>query len=253
LGIAKPSACDNGFFIPKGVARLQDKALKRKFIFSLMLLMVSLGLFVFSSYAWFTGKFERWINAEVGFVDVDIIPYFEDDVLGLVPADDIIEAKVEIETGVYKPGVYEINIVSGISPNYFEDFRLKVEVSSNVDTYLRIKIYEQLTLTYINYDNSVTELSVLIDGFMPFNYELDDWHDNREIDNYLYYKYPVQRDGVDDPLELWLIDSYFTGENFANYSPGYSLQIAFQIEAVQAFQGPENVWELTETPWGGTW
>ncbi|NLZ61678.1 MAG: hypothetical protein GX904_02650, partial [Acholeplasmataceae bacterium] len=230
-----------------------EKALKRKLVFSLSLLVISIALFVFSSYAWFTGKYEKWINAEVGFVDVDLLVYFENDEGELVPANEILESRVEVESGVYKPGVYEINIVSGISPNYFEDFRLKIEVSSNVGTYLRIKLYEQLTLTYINYDNSITELSVLIDGFMPFNYDLNNWHDNREIDNYLYYKSPVEREGVDDPLEIWLIESYFSEQNFANYSPGYSLQMTFQIEAVQAIEGPEKIWGMSETPWGTSW
>ncbi len=237
----------------KEVVRMQAKELRRKMLLSLALLVFSLCLFVFSSYAWFTGKFSEWLNAEVGFVDVDMLVYFEDDVLGLVPADDVPDAKVEITTGVYKPGIYEINIISNQSANYFEDFRLKLEIKSNVDTYFRIKIYEQLTLTYLNYDNSITELSVLIDGFMPFNYELDNWHDNREIDNYLYYKNPVRRVGVDDPLEIWLISEYFEGQNFANYSLGYSLQIAFSVEAIQAHQGPDKVWGLTETPWGTTW
>lgn len=235
------------------MAKLEEKALKRKLVFSLSLLVISIALFVFSSYAWFTGKYEKWINAEVGFVDVDLLVYFENDEGELVPANEILESRVEVESGVYKPGVYEINIVSGISPNYFEDFRLKIEVSSNVGTYLRIKLYEQLTLTYINYDNSITELSVLIDGFMPFNYDLNNWHDNREIDNYLYYKSPVEREGVDDPLEIWLIESYFSEQNFANYSPGYSLQMTFQIEAVQAIEGPEKIWGMSETPWGTSW
>jgi hypothetical protein len=235
------------------VAKLEEKALKRKLVFSLSLLVISIALFVFSSYAWFTGKYEKWINAEVGFVDVDLLVYFENDEGELVPANEILESRVEVESGVYKPGVYEINIVSGISSNYFEDFRLKIEVSSNVGTYLRIKLYEQLTLTYINYDNSITELSVLIDGFMPFNYDLNNWHDNREIDNYLYYKSPVEREGVDDPLEIWLIESYFSDQNFANYSPGYSLQMTFQIEAVQAIEGPEKIWGMSETPWGTSW
>ena len=112
------------------MAKLEEKALKRKLVFSLSLLVISIALFVFSSYAWFTGKYEKWINAEVGFVDVDLLVYFENDEGELVPANEILESRVEVESGVYKPGVYEINIVSGISSNYFEDFRLKIEVSS---------------------------------------------------------------------------------------------------------------------------
>ena len=160
---------------------------------------------------------------------------------------------MEVAPGVPKTGVYLINIVSSASSNYFEDFRLSVNVLSNVDTYLRVKIYEQLTLTYTNFEGIVTELSILHDEYMPFNYDTTNWYDNREIDNYIYYKFPVKRIDASNALVVGIISSYFSGQSFSNYPPGYSLQIAFSIEAIQAISGPENVWKLATPPWGGTW
>lgn len=218
-------------------------------LFSLAVLVFSLSLFVFSSYAWFTGKFEEWINAEVGFVEVELNAYFDDGVGDPVPA-------VEAETinGVKKPGVYEINIVSSQSDTFFEDFRLYFNIKSNVDTYFRVKIYEQLTLKVENYDGSITELSILIDGYMPFNYETDNWYfDNRDIDDYIYYTQKVKRTSAEVPLPIGLIESYFAEGNFPVYALNYTLQIAVSIEAVQAEGGPEENWNLMETPWGTSW
>ncbi|MDP3130722.1 MAG: hypothetical protein Q8N15_05240, partial [Bacillota bacterium] len=77
-------------------------------------------------------------------------------------------------------------------------------------------------------------------------------HDNRTIDNYLYYMNPVQRVNETTSLDIGLITQYALA-SFAVYSPGYSLQIAFSVEAVQAAGGPENVWILATPPWGGSW
>lgn len=236
----------------KEVVIMPEKSLKRKMLFSLALLVFSLLLFVFSSYAWFTGKFEDLVNVEVGFVQVDMNVYFDDGVT-TYPATE-----VEIAEGVYKPGIYEVDIASPASFNYFENLRVYIEVSSNVDTYFRIKIYEQLTLTYLNLDDSITELSTLIDGYMPFDYQLTDleenliWYDNRIFDDYFYYMDPVIRNSESEPMEIGLITSFSSG-SFGTYPIGYSLQIGFSVEAVQALDGPEQVWSLLETPWEISW
>lgn len=232
----------------KEVVIMPETGLKRKMLFSLALLVFSLFLFVFSSYAWFTGKFQDYINAEVGFVEVDLDLYFEDESLQRYEAEE-----VEIAVGVFKPGIYEVSIDNAGAFNFFENLRVDLTVSSNVNTYFRIKIFEQLTLTYLNFDDSITELSILIDGYMPFDYQVTDWFDNRAIDDYIYYKLPVQRTGESVPMQIGLITAYFTGESFGEYPIGYSLQIGFSVEAVQASNGPVNVWGLDLTPWDTSW
>ncbi len=294
------------------------KLMRKKVFGSFLLLVFSLALFIFSTYAYFTDLFTDTITGEIGFVDVDLEAYFVDPTLGVVEATEIVVDSTNVATsslisfsgttisssgstdlsvyssgdkiridgsvsndGIYtvtgttttsaldveetlatestgasvttdlvvtKPGVYFINIISNEGENFFENFRIKVLVNSNVDTYFRVKIYEQLTLIYTDYQGQVTELSILFDGQMPFDYDLTNWHDNRTLDNYMYYKTAVQRDGVGDPFEIGLIAGY-TLDDFIVYSPGYSLQIAFSIEAVQSNGGPENVWGLAKPPW----
>ncbi len=299
-------------------------AMKKRVFGSLVVLIFSLALFVFSTYAYFTGMFEEAFSGEVGFVDVDLNAYFDDGLGGHIPAEEVVDestnqmtgtdvaftaststitstaldlsvfvagdkirvagstsndsiyvvtgtpttnsltvtgtlsdesagASVTLDKVVTKPGVYYINIVSGGNDYFFEDFRLIIDVNSNVDTYMRIKIYEQLTLIYTDYQGEVTELTILFDGYMPFNYDLNNWYDNRTYDNYIYYTNAVQRTNETTPMEIGLISSYFSGQTFNTYAPGYSLQIAFSIEAVQSDGGPENVWDLATPPWGGTW
>lgn len=175
----------------------------------------------------------------------------------LVVIEDLVDegalANITIDKVITKPGVYYVNIVSAGNDSYFEDFRLIIDVYSSVDTYLRVKIYEQLTLTYVDYQGDETELSILFDGYMPFKYNTTNWYDNRNSDNYLYYKNATQRINESTPTEIPLIEDYFSGQNYSTYPVGYSLQIAFSIEAVQAVQGPEQVWGLATKPWGGDW
>jgi hypothetical protein len=163
--------------------------------------------------------------------------------------DESIGASITIDEVITKPGVYYVNIVSSGNESFFEDFRLIVNVYSSLGTYLRVKMYEQLTLTYTDYQGNVTELSILFDGYMPFKYNTTNWYDNRTNDNYLYYKSPVERINDSTPTELPLISEYFSDQDYETSSPGYSLQIAFSIEAVQVDGGPEEVWDLGTKPW----
>lgn len=224
-------------------------SIKKRILWSIIVLFLTLSLFVFVTYAWFTGMFEDSVTAQMGFVQADINAYFDDGQGGQIAADE-----VEIALGVYKPGVYFINITSASNADFFDDFRLFIDVYSNVDTYIRIKILEQLTLKYTDYLGKETELSILTDQYMPFNYDVGTttWYDNRTIDNYMYYKTPVQRIDGSTPLQIGLIPAA-PSEAFATYSIGYTLQVAFSIEAVQASGGPENVWQLATPPWGGNW
>ncbi|MBN2877945.1 MAG: hypothetical protein JXL85_09880 [Bacilli bacterium] len=300
------------------------ETMRRRVIGSFVILLFSLSLFIFATFAYFTDMFTDTFSGEVGFVEVNLRAYFDDGLGGQIPAqkvviesfdsatssdvsfsssthtisstnidlsvysdgdtirvqnstsndgqytvsgtptanalivvedltDETAGASITLDNVVTKPGVYFINVVSSGNDYFFEDFRLVIDVLSNVNTYLRIKIYEQLTLIYTDYRGEVTELSILFDGFMPFNYDLNNWYDNRIYDNYIYYTSPIQRINETTPTEIGLISSYFSGEDFNTYSPGYSLQIAFSIEAIQSDGGPENVWDLTTPPWGGNW
>ena len=94
-------------------------------------------------------------------------------------------------------------------------------------------------------------MSILFDGYMPFKYNATNWYDNRTNDNYMYYKIPVERINETTPTELPLISEYFSTQDYETSSPGYSLQIAFSIEAVQIDGGPEEVWDKTTKPWDG--
>ena len=218
-------------------------------IISLALLVFSVSLFVVSSYAWFTGKYEQWFHGEIGFVSVEMDVFFDDGIGDPIPAIEVVTID-----DVVKPGVYEINITSNQSDYFFEDFRLYFNVKSNVETYFRVKLYEELTLRVENFDGTITELSILIDGYMPFNYEETNWYFlNRDIDDYIYYTQKVTRSSASEPLSVPLIMSYFAEENFPLYALNYSLQLAISIEAVQADGGPEENWGLRTTPWGTTW
>jgi len=236
-----------------GVMRVVVFDLKKRILISLVLLTFSMSLFVLATWSWFTQLIEAEETYTVGHVEVEIDPYF------LVYNDvtfqyDRVEATlVQISTTplIEKPGVYFINIVNNGSQFFFENFRLDVIIKSSVDTYFRIKIYEQLTLTYLNYQGTYTELSILNNEYMPFDYDLTNWFDHRNFDDFLYYKEPVKRTSALEPLVISLIPDY-TLSSFPIYDAGYSLQIAFALEAVQSYGGPENEWGLALNPWDGT-
>lgn len=223
--------------------------LVRKLIFavlSIILLLVT-TILIGVSFAWFTDQETITYDGEMGFVEADIDVYFDDGLGGRIEAEE-----VEISVLISKEGVYRINITDQSTDFFIEDLRIDVIVSSNIDTYLRIKIYEQLTFIYDN-DGETNELAVYYEEGVDLNYNLTSWYDNRIFDNYLYYQNTVKRINETTPQVISLVGSYYQGQSFDTRSPGYSLQMAFAIEGVQAEGGPENVWEQATPPWGGTW
>ncbi|MFP4478254.1 MAG: hypothetical protein ACLFPM_02330 [Candidatus Izemoplasmatales bacterium] len=223
---------------------------KNYFIFSMTFLLIVVSAFVFISYAWFTQQENVHFESQMGLVDVDINVFFEDETLGQVPAQEVV---IDETNNITKPGVYYVNITSSNADYFVEDLRINIDVSSSVDTYFRITIFEQLTFIYTDVSGNTNELSVLYEDALQLNYDFSDWYDNRTFDNHLYYMNPVKRINETTPLTIHLVDSYFADENYETKGPGYSLQLAFSIEAVQSDGGPENVWGLTTPPWGGDW
>jgi len=224
--------------------------MKQKTIISLIFVLLTfiITLVIGVSLAWFTGQEQMTYQGEMGFVDVDIDVFFEDEFGTRTEAQE-----VEIDPSTSKTGVYRINITSNTADFFIEDLRVDVIVKSNIDTYFRVEIYEQLTFLYLDSSDVLNEMTVPYEEGVDLNYNLTNWYDNRIFDNYLYYINPEQRVDETTPLIIPLIDSYFTGQSFDTRAPGYSLQMAFSIEAIQAIDAPENNWGFATPPWGGSW
>ncbi len=286
-----------------------------------ILSFLTISSFVFITYAWFTTKLEQNLDYDtnMGLVDVGINVYFHDGTSFIKNADF-----VEIAPGVYKTGVYYIDIDSADADEFIENLRVDIQVNSNIPTYIRVKIHKQLTLIYTDFQGNISELSIYINDKVEqefqLNYDLENWfidsyslayyHDaSNNIRDYagnLVYQYvspgiytdpATQTEGyylttagdvIDDDENLVIraeilfdtqdeaigfrqrnfnyiyYDSIVSTQTtiplileylgvFGTYPDGYSLQIAFEVEAVQALGGPENVWGLATPPWGGSW
>lgn len=193
----------------------------------------------------------------VGTVKVIARAYYED-------AFGVLHEATEatIQPGTTKQGIYFVDVTDSTALAFLENFRIYIDVYSDVDTYFRVQMYEQLTFTISNLDGGTTELAVLMEEPMDFYYaQIDlaeedqtDWeYGLRSIDGYVYYKHPSQRISANTPQSIGLITSYYPDKFFSTRPIGYSLQIAIVVEAVQAIGGPENNWKMDTPPWGGTW
>jgi len=235
--------------------------LKKRFIISLVLLTLSLSLFVFATWGWFTQLINDGKTYTIGDIDVEIIPFFVDNNNQPIVdgnGDYIIAPNFEMITGVTKQGVYGINIINSQLPYYFQNLRVLVRVKSTVNTYIRVKIYEQLTWRFINSQGVLTEVAVLDEDGMPFSIDTD-WFDDRalleqesrELTYYVYYQIPVIRNIDETPNDIMFILG--ATSLYQDYAPGYYFQLSFEVEAVQEQNGPQNVWNLSTPPWGGSW
>lgn len=185
----------------------------------------------------------------VGTVKVIARAYYEDEFGVLHEASE-----ATIQPGTTKQGIYFVDVVNRATLPFIENFRIYIDVYSDVDTYFRVQIYEQLTLKIANIDGGTTELAVLMEQPIDFNYENTNWYyGTRSVDDYMYYMQPVKRISSMTPNSIGLITAYYPDAFFSSRPIGYSLQIAIVVEAVQANGGPENNWGLETPPWGGEW
>ncbi|MGE4378437.1 MAG: hypothetical protein AB7E16_00835 [Candidatus Izemoplasmatales bacterium] len=297
---------------------------KRRYIFSLILLLLAISSFVVVTYSWFTTRLEQDIDYEVdmGVVDVELDVYFHDGSTRLMSAEE-----VEISPGVTKPGVYLVNINNATADDFIENLRVDILVRSNVPTYFRVKLSKQLTLIYTDFLGNVTELSVYMNDdimreltlYYDSNWYIDTYEtayyydinddirdssgnliyefvstgvytdaatqtedfyikstgnlEDADVDGNLvirgtnildsqteainfenrYFNYIYFQSEVDTLTTVPLVIEFPESLNFGSYPDGYSLQLGVTVEAVQALNGPENVWDLTTPPWGGEW
>jgi hypothetical protein len=198
----------------------------------------------------------------IGDVDVDITVYFEvEDTPGhFITYTENLDyvAKVDEGNTFTKYGVTKIDISEPDDIKFIKNFRVKININSNVETYFRVAPYEQLTLVYTigdGEDKIVKEVAVTQKKFMEFNYDPDDgFMDNRMYDGFYYYKSSVTRDFQNNKAtEIAFIGEWDPLVTFRIYDPKYVLQIGFLVESVQAYMGPQIIWGMDTPPWGGEW
>lgn len=210
------------------------------------------------SVAYLTSLTESEVIYTVGTVDVDLEIYFVDDAGNPLATED--EDGNPINTFNYvceyadgnsaiKSGVIKVNISDNDAPNFAEKLRVDLVVKSNVDTYVRIAPYEQLTLTYTV--NGVTrEVAVVQEESTKFNYQFAEtaksFYDNRDKDGYIYFRSAVKKN--EEQNRYPLISAFTTAGTFEKSDQIYSLQIGFIVESVQKIQGLEKNWGITSLP-----
>lgn len=183
---------------------------------------------------------------EVGVFDVKV--YY------MNGATEVEYEEVTIQTQT-KHGVYEVNIIDPSQLNYITNLRVDFYITSNVDSYLRVKINDQIVRKTENYSGVVTETAL---RHAPTYFNINStWHieeDPKDVKN-TYYYYPQKIKKITaDPLKVSFIIPYAAGEEFNAYSMGHSLQLGIVYDLVQANHGgPLNNWGLANPPWGGVW
>jgi len=177
---------------------------------------------------------EKDNNVEIGFVRVRAEVYF----------DGVLYSEIIDDLDGFS-GVVEINISDVSDPNYFNNFSVKIFIESSIDTYFRVAVYEQFTLSY-DVGGETIVISVTQDDFAPFVYN-EMFFDNRIEDDYFYYKEKVKRNNNGSALELDFINEY--QDVYPLYDSRYSINIGFIIEGVQALDGPLKNWGMQRPPW----
>lgn len=207
------------------------------------------------SVAYLTSLTESEVKYTVGDVNVDLQIYFVSDNGETIDYNEYYYECVDPNGDSNKKmGVFKVDISDEDAKNFADKLRVDLVVKSNVDTYVRIAPYEQLTLTY-QLNDITKEIAVVQEESTKFNYQFTDtsFYDNRDKDGYIYFRSPVKKDEGQAETVYPLIDEFEEGQTFGKSDKSYSLQIGFIVESVQALEGPEKNWGMSSAPWGGDW
>lgn len=222
-------------------------ARKRTLLILLSLILIMLSTLVISAYL--TDQKEREKTLTLGYVNVSLVKVY------YMVEDEEVDASHVVVLDRTKNGVYDINITDPSKADYITHLRIDFYVTSNVDSYLRVKFNDQIVRKTVNYQGVITETAVL---HTPTTFFTDaNWHkevDAKNIRNtYYYFQNTVKQEGS-TPLKITCVVPYPEGSDYSAYSEEYSLQLGIYYEIVQANHGgPLHNWGLEERPWGGEW
>ncbi len=211
---------------------------------------------------WLTNQNNDTDDVTIGEVSVEIVAYFEYydefNVLQQKTTDIEYEYTVDGQGSFTKFGIYRVNLSNPNDAQFIKNLRVNINVLSSVDSYMRVGVYEQLTLSYVSGGKSY-EVAITQPTKMPFNYmdEVDlvnpYFYDNRDNDGFFYYTNTIKRNPDTTPNTITFVAD-FGSTPFNLYDSSYSLQLGFIIEAVQSIEGPVINWNLPNRPWDdGAW
>lgn len=231
--------------------------IRRKLLYLIAITALTMVIMAGAVTAFLSSKKDIEDEVIIGDVDVDITVYFEKENESgqIIKYTENLDYIVDVGGGntFTKLGVAKIDISNVNDIKFIKNFRVEINVKSNIDTYFRVAPYEQLTLAY-TVGETIREVAVTQKKFMEFNYDpASGFMNNRMYDGFYYYKNKVKRISENEPFVIEFIGQWDPLVTFRLYDPKYTLQIGFLIEAVQAYLGPQIVWGMDEKPWGGEW
>lgn len=163
--------------------------------------------------------------------------YYEEEG-NLLPANEVV---IEPHNNITKEGIYFINLEDEDAFDYIDNIKVYIFIYSDVETYVRVKLLEQLT--FIAYDG----IEYTIPKSNPI-FEINSYNWYKDND-WLYYRFKEKHKNTKTPTIIELPLTY----NIDEFKDGYHLQLGIKVQAVQAIKGPQENWGFYEKPWGGEW
>lgn len=199
--------------------------------------LISLTTTVIIAFLTYNGDYGN--NYLVGEVVVEIEAFYQKD-----------DMYLPIDINQVGGGVIELNISDPSQLEHFNNFRVNIKIYSSVQTYFRVAVLEQFTLTYMTGEQK-TIVAVVKDNFSKFAYNSALFYDNRLQDEFFYCYNKVQRVDKNTPYIIEFIGELPEIDFHPIYESKYTLQVGFIVDAVQYLDGPRINWGLDTPPWPG--
>lgn len=211
-----------------------------------LLVLKSFAINDYSLLAYLLDQSSRSGEINVGDVDISYRVYFVNDSVE-TEASEVVVSENPLIT---KMGVYFVDVTDNKADAFIQNLRIAINVDSNVDTYLRVKLVKTMVLITVNYLGHKTEIPIVSED-VALNYDSASWF--LASDGYFYLKARTKRNADTSTRVIPLIIEYFPDMHYNPLPIGHSFQISLEVEAVQALLGPQLNWGLSNPPWGGEW
>ncbi|HNZ78077.1 MAG TPA: hypothetical protein PKG96_00530 [Bacilli bacterium] len=153
---------------------------------------------------------------------------------------------------------------SEYNPYFLDDFKVKIELTPDITSYLRIKVFDEWKVTRFYYSFNTEQIYSIYhegDNIFPFHLTDEEWRVSGEVgyDSSWYYDAETKYVYYTEPLEKGVLASLpfiFGGDAYLprisrTYIDTCDLILNIKVEIVQANRFSQ-IWGIDEIPHGGS-
>lgn len=229
------------------------KKIKSNLIFiSIIMIFIIVLAVVTYTVAWLIDSDSFIKEGETSTLKIEYLSWFEQDNNPGFGSSDIAASEYFLSDSVNEENnlnVVKMSLGDKTAPNYIGKLRFSINVNTNSEYYIRIKIKNEFFVEKTSRSTQIVRYNTLTqseENMMPYNLEADWYYD--PVSHYLYYNTKITSDSVIKVIdkEMTTIIDYLDSTT-TTYINKYFVYLDLELEYVQANR-MKAIWGFDEIP-----